>query len=569
MIETISTLLFFLLIHGILWTFSKPKTTKKYTLHFYSLIFLMYFILNINIIYVYKLVIFVAGKLTTMQNDVLLNTVKKNTSGTKTKIAVAYGDGIGPEIMKATLKVLHAAGARIETQPMEIGEQVYLSGNSSGITEAAWDTISDNKIILKAPITTPQGKGYKSLNVTLRKSLGLFANVRPVSALHPFVKTNFPNLDIVVIRENEEDLYAGIEHRQTEDVVQCLKLITRPGCEKIIRYAFEYAKAYNRKKVTCMVKDNIMKLTDGLFHQVFNEIASEYPEIESHSQIIDIGSAKIAASPEDYDVIVTSNLYGDIISDIVAEIGGSVGMAGSANVGKNIAMFEAIHGSAPDIARQKIANPSGLLNAAILMLAHIGQTTTADLIKNAWLKTLEDGMHTADIYQKGISAKELTTDEFAEAVIARLGQQPQNLKSSDLASGQGTITIPEYTRKESKKSLVGVDVFIDWKGNDPQHIGNALNELKSHNLKLKMITNRGVKVFPNGLKETFCTDHWRCRFVANAANIQLKEPKYENVEYEQVIALLSVLHQNDFDVIKTENLFEFDGKRGFSLGQGE
>ena len=407
------------------------------------------------------------------------------------------------------------------------------------------------------------------MNVTLRKSLGLFANVRPVSALHPFVKTNFPNLDIVVIRENEEDLYAGIEHRQTEDVVQCLKLITRPGCEKIIRYAFEYAKAYNRKKVTCMVKDNIMKLTDGLFHQVFNEIASEYPEIESHSQIIDIGSAKIAASPEDYDVIVTSNLYGDIISDIVAEIGGSVGMAGSANVGKNIAMFEAIHGSAPDIAGQKIANPSGLLNAAILMLAHIGQTTTADLIKNAWLKTLEDGMHTADIYQKGISAKELTTDEFAEAVIARLGQQPQNLKSSDLASGQGTITIPEYTRKESKKSLVGVDVFIDWKGNDPQHIGNALNELKSHNLKLKMITNRGVKVFPNGLKETFCTDHWRCRFVANAANIQLKEPKYENVEYEQVIALLSVLHQNDFDVIKTENLFEFDGKRGFSLGQGE
>jgi len=197
-------------------------------------------------------------------------------------------------------------------------------------------------------------------------------------------------------------------------------------------------------------------------------------------------------------------------------------MAGSANVGKNIAMFEAIHGSAPDIAGQKIANPSGLLNAAILMLAHIGQTTTADLIKNAWLKTLEDGMHTADIYQKGISAKELTTDEFVEAVIARLGQQPQNLKSSDLASGQGTITIPEYTRKESKKSLVGVDVFIDWKGNDPQHIGNALNELKSHNLKLKMITNRGVKVFPNGLKETFCTDHWRCRFVANAANYLLK-----------------------------------------------
>jgi isocitrate dehydrogenase len=233
---------------------------------------------------------------------------KVKQPSTKTKVAVAQGDGIGPEIMDATLRILEAAGAGIEPEFIELGEKVYRSGNSAGITQNAWDVIDRNKVILKAPITTPQGKGYKSLNVTLRKSLGLFANVRPVSALHPYVETHFPKMDVVVIRENEEDLYAGIEHQQTPDVVQCLKLITRPGSEKIVRYAFEYAKAYGRKRVTCMVKDNIMKLTDGLFHQVFKEIAAEYPGIKSDSQIIDIGSARLAARPEDYDVIVTSTV---------------------------------------------------------------------------------------------------------------------------------------------------------------------------------------------------------------------------------------------------------------------
>lgn len=504
-----------------------------------------------------------------MENELLVKQRKTQNTSKAVKIAIAEGDGIGPEIMKATLKVLHAAGANIETEAMAIGEQVYLAGNSSGIEKSAWDTIDSNKIILKAPITTPQGKGYKSLNVTLRKSLGLFANIRPVTALHPYVKTNFPNMDVVIIRENEEDLYAGIEHQQTEDVVQCLKLITRPGCEKIVRYAFEYAKAYGRKKVTCMVKDNIMKLTDGLFHNVFKEIALEYPEIKSESQIIDIGSAKLAANPENYDVIVTSNLYGDIISDIAAEIGGSVGMAGSSNIGRNVAMFEAIHGSAPDIAGQKIANPSGLLNAAVMMLAHIGQAKVADKVKNAWLSTLEDGYHTADIYQKEISVKKVNTDEFAEQIIARLGIQPKNLNLSTLSKGSGTIHIPEYSRKLRKKELVGVDVFIDWQGADPKIIGTKLSEVNAHNLKLKMITNRGVKVFPNGLKETYCTDHWRCRFVALDAKIKSETPIYEPIEFEHVVALLSKLNQKGFDVIKTENLYEFDGKRAFSLGQGE
>jgi isocitrate dehydrogenase len=494
---------------------------------------------------------------------------KKETTSAAIKIAVAKGDGIGPEIMDATLKVLKAAGANIEPEYIEIGEQVYLSGNTSGIQKEAWEAIDRNKVILKAPITTPQGKGYKSLNVTLRKSLGLFSNVRPVTALHPYVETHYPDMDVVIIRENEEDLYAGIEHQQTQDVVQCLKLITRPGCEKIVRYAFEYAKAYNRKKVTCMVKDNIMKLTDGLFHTVFKEISVEYPEIISESQIIDIGSARLAASPERYDVIVTSNLYGDIISDIAAEIAGSVGMAGSANIGLNVSMFEAIHGSAPDITGKKIANPSGLMNASVMMLSHLGMTEMADKVKNAWLCAIEDGCHTADIYKEGISKQLMNTVEFADAVIERLGKVPTNLPASQLSKGAGTITIPPYVRKEKKQVLVGVDMFINWTGTNPDEIGNALTAMTGLGLKLKMITNRGVKVFPNGLAETYCTDHWRCRYIATSAEIIEGTPVYDAIQPEAILELMTALHKNGFEVVKTENLYEFDGKRGFSLGQGE
>ncbi len=485
------------------------------------------------------------------------------------KIAVAKGDGIGPEIMEETLRILEAAGANIEPEFIEMGEKVYLSGNSSGIESKAWQAIGESKVILKAPITTPQGKGYKSLNVTLRKSLGLFANVRPVESLFPYVHSNFPHMDVVIIRENEEDLYAGIEHRQTQDVYQCLKLITRPGCERIVRYAFEYAKAFGRKKVTCMVKDNIMKITDGLFHKVFEEIATEYPGIANETQIIDIGSARLASRPENYDVIVTANLYGDIISDIAAEIGGSVGMCGSANIGRNVAMFEAIHGSAPDIAGQGIANPSGLINAAVSMLAHIGQTQVGDRVKNAWLTTLEQGYHTADIYQEDLSIQKVGTREFADRVISNLGRTPKKLAPSALEGGSGNIVIPEYLRRQEEKELVGVDVFLDWQGTDPDELGEALSMPDLFKLKLKMITNRGVKVYPNGLKETYCTDHWRCRFVGIDARTGKSEPMYDKIDFEQVIALLSRLYALGYDVIKIENLYEFNGARGFSLGQGE
>lgn len=498
----------------------------------------------------------------------LNGTIPAETQQT-TKIAVAMGDGIGPEIMEATLEILEKAGARIEPELMNVGEKVYLGGHSAGIDQAAWDLISKNKIILKAPITTPQGGGYKSLNVTLRKSLGLFANIRPVMAMDPFIATGHPNMDVVIVRENEEDLYAGIEHQQTQDVVQCLKLITRPGSEKIIRYAFEYARAYGRKKVTCMVKDNIMKLTDGLFHQVFKEISADYPDIITESQIIDIGAARLASQPENYDVIVTSNLYGDIISDIVAEIAGSVGLAGSANIGKDVAMFEAIHGSAPDIAGKNIANPSGLINAAVMMLAHIGQPKIADKIKNAWLCTIEDGVHTADIYHPQTSTQRVSCTEFAEAVIARLGKSPRTLPISQLAIGNGTITMKPYQRRTEKKTLVGVDVFLDWQGTDPEIIGQQLTELGAEGMKLKMITNRGVKVFPGGKEHTYCTDHWRCRFVATEADIKASPPDYKAVSFERILYLQSQLNQKGFEVIKTENLYEFGRRRGFSLGQGE
>ena len=286
----------------------------------------------------------------------------------KIPVAVAEGDGIGPEITAATLHVLKEAGAHIDIHPIEIGEKVYLQGYQTGIVPETWATIRHCKGFLKAPITTPQGGGFKSLNVTIRTTLGLYANVRPCISYFPFVATKHPNMDVVIIRENEEDLYTGIEYRQSRDTYHALKIITRPGCERIVRYAFEYAKAHHRKKVTCFSKDNILKLSDGLFHKVFDEIAAEYPDIQNEHWIVDIGAAKLADTPEVFDVIVMANLYGDILSDVAAQIAGSVGLAGSANIGEHCAMFEAIHGSAPRRAGQNLANPSGMLLAGVLML---------------------------------------------------------------------------------------------------------------------------------------------------------------------------------------------------------
>ena len=477
-----------------------------------------------------------------------------------TKITVAKGDGIGPEIMDATLDIILAAGAKIEIEEIEVGEKVYLQGNTSGISTDSWEIIRRNKVFLKAPITTPQGGGYKSLNVTTRKFLGLYANVRPCKSLSPFVQTKHPIMDIVIIRENEEDLYAGIEHQQTDEVVQCLKLISRPGCEKIVRYAFEYARQYGRKKVTCFTKDNIMKQTDGLFHQVFDEIAREYPEIENEHWIIDIGAAKMADTPEAFDVIVMPNLYGDVLSDVAAQIAGSVGLAGSANIGEECAMFEAIHGSAPRRAGQNLANPSGLLQGALMMLTHIGQSEVAEKVQNAWLKTIEAGIHTYDIYKEGTSKQKVGTKEFAKAVIANLGNKPNTLKSVSYAKNT-TLNLPKYQRRPAaQKSLVGVDVFVHWAGNNPDHLAEMVKKIENKNVKLSMITNRGIKVYPDGFKETFCTDHWRCRF---------KPVDNKTISKNDIIEVLSNAMVENIDAIKTENLYSFDGKDGYSLGQGQ
>jgi isocitrate dehydrogenase len=489
-----------------------------------------------------------------------LCSIKLNISSEMTRITIAKGDGIGPEIMDATIEIILAAGAQLEIDEIEVGEKVYLAGNTSGISVDSWDIIRKNKIFLKAPITTPQGGGYKSLNVTTRKFLGLYSNVRPCRSLYPFVSTKHPVMDIVIIRENEEDLYAGIEHQQTDEVVQCLKLISRPGCEKIVRYAFEYAKQQSRKKVTCFTKDNIMKQTDGLFHQVFDEIAKEYPEIENEHWIIDIGAAKMADTPEAFDVIVMPNLYGDVLSDVAAQITGSVGLAGSANIGEECSMFEAIHGSAPRRAGQNVANPSGLLQGAIMMLNHIGQTAIAEKVQNAWLKTLEDGIHTYDIYKEGTSKQKVGTKEFAKAVINNLGKLPSILKPVSYANNSA-LTLPKYKRKPSgKKELMGVDVFVHWNGENPNELADKMKSIESNSVKLSMITNRGIKVWPEGFKETFCTDHWRCRF---------KPKEGSMINKNDIIDLLKKALEENIDSIKTENLYSFDGKSAYSLGQGQ
>jgi isocitrate dehydrogenase len=474
-------------------------------------------------------------------------------------ITVAHGDGIGPEIMEATLHILREAGARLEIETIVIGEKAYLAGSNTGIDPSAWESLRRTRVFLKAPITTPQGGGYKSLNVTVRKALGLYANVRPCVAYNPFVETKHPQMDVVIVRENEEDLYAGIEHRQTEQVTQCLKLISRPGCEKIVRYAFDYAVRNNRKKVTCFTKDNIMKVTDGLFHKVFDEIAKEYSDIVNEHWIVDIGAAKLADTPEAFDVIVMPNLYGDILSDVAAQIAGSVGLAGSANIGRDCAMFEAIHGSAPRRAGQNLANPSGLLLGAVMMLVHIDQPEAAAKVHNAWLRTIEDGVHTYDVYDDRVSKQKVGTREFAEAVVDRLGRKPKTLTPVSYRAGGGQAFAEKdgaTKRAAAKKDLVGVDVFLDWREGSPDQLGEMLKQWAGESLELAMISNRGVEVWPRGFAETMCTDHWRCRFRSATRG--------GTITHEQIVGLLGRIAGAGYDFIKTENLCNFDGQPGYT-----
>lgn len=476
-----------------------------------------------------------------------------------TPITIAYGDGIGPEIMEATLHILREAGAQLNIETIEVGERIYNQGATSGILPSAWESLRRTKVLLKAPITTPQGGGFKSLNVTMRKTLGLYANVRPVVSYYPFVEDAPQKMDLVIVRENEEDLYAGIEHRQSEDVYQCLKILTRSGTERIVRYAFDYAMKHNRRKVTCMTKDNIMKLADGMFHNVFDEIGAEYPHLEKEHFIVDIGSARIASKPEHFDIIVTLNLYGDIISDIAAEVSGSVGLAGSANIGQNFAMFEAIHGSAPDIAGKNIANPSGLLHGAILMLVHIGQPEAATFAHNAWLATLEDGIHTGDIAGEHTKEK-VGTKEFAEAVVARIGKKPKLLNPVAYVANNRSIKTTSRQTVIGKKELVGVDMFVDWR-QDVNELGKTLQSLDMGALRLTALTNKGLKTWPGvNTTDMHLTDQYCCRFSVDVGR---------TTTHEAIANLLTSATAKGLDFTKIENLYHFDGERGYSLGQGE
>ena len=478
-------------------------------------------------------------------------------------ITVAYGDGIGPEIMDATLQILKEAGARLDMEVIDVGEKVYLSGNTSGIADESWESLRRTKVFLKAPITTPQGGGYKSLNVTTRKALGLYANIRPCVSYHPYIETKHPVMDVVIVRENEEDLYAGIEYQQSPQVVHAIKLISRPGSEKIVRYAFEYAVRNNRKKVTCFTKDNIMKQTDGLFHKIFDEIAAGYPQIENEHWIVDIGAAKLADTPEAFDVVVMPNLYGDILSDVAAQIAGSVGLAGSANIGTGAAMFEAIHGSAPRRAGQNLANPSGLLHGAILMLVHIDQVDVAERVHNAWLRTIEDGIHTYDIYDERVSKQKVGTKEFARAVVERVGKKPEKLKPvSYVAAAKEKAAVASVASRVPKKDMVGLDVFIYWEPGKAADLGSKLEALAGPEFKLTMVSNRGVKVYPGGFEETFLSDSWRCRFHAASS-------RETPVSHAQIVGLLGRVTDAGLDFIKTESLCHFDGQRAYSLDQGE
>jgi isocitrate dehydrogenase len=518
-------------------------------------------------------------------------------------VTLVPGDGIGPELTNAVRNIIKASQEFLNVRNLEedsikfeeviIGEKLYSKGFDSGIDDDSWRIIMKNKVMLKAPITTPTGGGYKSLNVTLRKKLGLFANVRPSVSYYPIIEKSPKQMDLVIIRENEEDLYSGIEYRQTNNAFTSLKLLTKEGSLKICQFAFEYARANKRKKVTCMIKDNIMKISDGMFYSAFLEVAKNYPDIQNERYIIDIGSARIAARPNVFDVIVTENLYGDIISDIASEISGSVGLAGSANIGEEYAMFEAIHGSAPLMAGQNRANPSAFLNGAILMLKHMGLNIKANLIEEAYWKTLEDGVHTADIYKEGYSIKKVGTIEFSEEVIKRFGQKSNKLhneldafyeKEYKMKNFQKSIYKDFLNEDNVKKKLVGFDFFIDTKIKNinlfAQNIQNIIKECDlGEKIKISSILSKGLKVWPvnpeceNNMNcEDDIYDYWMLRFMF------IEDKKINKIENHELLKILNhfyaqLIEKTKFDIIKVENLYFFISEegayQGFSAGQGE
>lgn len=474
-------------------------------------------------------------------------------------VTLIEGDGIGPEVVNATRRVIDATGIDIEWEVCEAGAKVFKSGNTSGVPQATLDSLKKNKVGLKGPLETPVGYGEKSANVTLRKLFETYANTRPVREI-PGVQTPFSGrgVDLVVVRENVEDLYAGIEYMQTPNVAECLKLITHKGCEKILRFAFELARAEGRKTVHCATKANIMKLTEGLMKRVFESIAGDYPEIEANHIIIDNCAHQLVIKPEAFDVIVTTNMNGDILSDLGSGLIGGLGIAPGANIGNDVAIFEAVHGSAPDIAGQDKVNPTAVLLSGVMMLRHMGEFQAANAVEQALLYTLGTAkVHTSDLARDG---NPVGTTEFTDAVINNLGKQTDFWPTREYKR----IQLPQVTEHgpmPSKSRVVGADIYIQG-DTTPDSLGQQLDNLAANSpIKLKYISNRGVVVYPQvGGLTPDTVDHWRCRFIMRDEQAELKD---------QDLCWLLEKVQQDHTWMHVEKLNEYDGEAAYTRAQGE
>jgi isocitrate dehydrogenase len=477
----------------------------------------------------------------------------------KKLVTVIPGDGIGPEVVQSAQQIIEATGVPIEWEERHAGESIFKQGLPSGVPPETIESIRKTRVVLKGPLATPVGFGEKSANVTLRKLFETYANLRPVREL-PGVETRYSGegIDLVVVRENVEDLYAGIEHMQTPGVAQCLKLISRKGCEKIVRLGFEFARSEGRTRVHCATKSNIMKLTEGTLKRTFEEIAPEYPDIESNHIIIDNCAHQLVKKPSQFDVIITTNMNGDIISDLTSGLVGGLGFAPSANIGSDVAIYEAVHGSAPKYAGKDVINPTAVILTAVLMLRHLGEFEAAESIEHAVLVTLESGIRTRDIAgDEGATG----TKAYTAAIIDNLGKRSatwtvRNYRPLQLPQ---VSTAPDFVKAQERR-VVGVDVFLE-SGSDAETIGRSLETVVSDSpLELKMIGNRGTKVYQPTGAITDVVDQWVARFV--------QRDHAGDIPDSTVLQLLgNIAREHRWSHV--EKLQEFDGEQGFTRAQGE
>lgn len=476
-----------------------------------------------------------------------------------TKVTLIYGDGVGSEVVGATRKIIEAAGVKVDWEVCEAGAEVFKKGLASGVPQETIDSIHRTRMVLKGPLETPVGHGEKSANVTLRKLFETYANVRPIREF-PNVVSPYSGrgIDFVIVRENVEDLYAGIEYMQTPGVAECLKLISRKGCEKIIRFAFEFARSEGRKTVHCATKANIMKLTEGLMKRTFEEIAQDYSDIEAQHIIVDNCAHQLVRFPEKFDVIVTTNMNGDILSDLGSGLIGGLGFAPGANLGNGISIFEAVHGSAPKYKGKNVINPTAVLLSGTMMLRRLKEFDAAQAIEQALFVTLESGCMTQDILKDASAA---TTTQFTDAIIKNLGKESKSWKKRPYKSIQmpNIDARPDLVTPKTRQ-VVGVDVFIE-AADDSQSLGKSLERLTATTpFELKIISNRGVRVYPSAGASPDTVDSWSCRFI-------LKDEK-RDCENAHIIELLNAIHQ-EHQWNHIEKLYMFDSKIAFSKAQGE